>query len=86
MSRHINAKAALPTILGVSVATLLILWSALALANQGGRERLERAAFDTLVREDFFAGFAGDSEALERDMKKCDEELARNPKNAEALV
>jgi hypothetical protein len=38
------------------------------------------------VREDFFAGFAGDAEALARGMTKCEEVLAKDAKNAEALV
>jgi tetratricopeptide (TPR) repeat protein len=51
--------------------------------KQGGTQA-ER--FDILVRQDFFAGFAGDTEALARGMKKCEEELAKDPKNPEALV
>jgi hypothetical protein len=39
-----------------------------------------------LVREDFFSGFAGNAAALERGMRKCEEVLANDPKNAEALV
>ena len=46
--------------------------------------RTER--FDNVVREDLFAGFAGDADALARGLKKCDEALAKNPKHAEALV
>src|SRR5258708_1574009 len=46
----------------------------------GAQER-----FDMRVRNDFFAGFAGNSEALDRGMKLCEEELARNPANAAAL-
>jgi tetratricopeptide (TPR) repeat protein len=42
--------------------------------------------FDMRVRNDFFAGFAGNQEALDRAMKLCEEELARNPANAAALV
>jgi|HubBroStandDraft_4_1064222.scaffolds.fasta_scaffold01045_6 tetratricopeptide (TPR) repeat protein len=42
--------------------------------------------FDMLVREDFFSGFAGNAAALERGMRKCEEVLANDPKNAEALV
>ena len=42
--------------------------------------------FDLRVRNDFFAGFAGNQEALDRAMKLCEEELARNPANAAALV
>jgi len=42
--------------------------------------------FDMKVRNDFFAGFAGDKAALERGMKICEDALAADPKNAEALV
>jgi tetratricopeptide (TPR) repeat protein len=42
--------------------------------------------FDLRVRNLFFAGFAGDTAALENGMKICDEALAADPKNAEALV
>jgi hypothetical protein len=42
--------------------------------------------FDRKVREDFFAGFAGNQAALERGMKVTGEALAANPKNAEAMV
>src|SRR5437867_4117117 len=42
--------------------------------------------FDLKVREDFFAGFAGNRAALDRGMKNCEEALSSDPKNAEALV
>jgi tetratricopeptide (TPR) repeat protein len=42
--------------------------------------------FDSKVREDFFAGFAGDNARLERGMKTCEQALAANPKDAPALV
>src|SRR5262245_43878976 len=42
--------------------------------------------FDMVVRTDFFAGFAGNREALARGMKKCEEILTANPKHAEAMV
>ncbi|MDB6028932.1 MAG: hypothetical protein JWM68_5155 [Verrucomicrobiales bacterium] len=42
--------------------------------------------FDDLVREDFFAGAAGDKVALNRAMKLCQDTLAKNPKHAEAMV
>ena len=42
--------------------------------------------FDEIVRADFFAGFRGDAARLERGMKRCEEELATNPTNADALV
>jgi tetratricopeptide (TPR) repeat protein len=42
--------------------------------------------FDLKVRNYFFAGFAGDAVSLEKGMKICEEALAADPKNAEALV
>jgi tetratricopeptide (TPR) repeat protein len=42
--------------------------------------------FDVEVRPLFFDGFQGNKEALDEGMKKAEEELARNPGNAEALV
>jgi hypothetical protein len=42
--------------------------------------------FDLVVRDDFFAGFGGDKEALARGMKTSEETLAKDPKQAEALV
>lgn len=42
--------------------------------------------FDMKVRNEFFAGFAGNQQALDRAMKLCEEELAHNPANAEAMV
>jgi hypothetical protein len=46
----------------------------------------EDARFDLKVREDFFAGFAGDNEALARAMSACEATLAADPKHAEAMV
>ena len=42
--------------------------------------------FDHQVRNLFFAGFAGDLEALGKGMKICEEILAQDPNHAEALV
>ena len=42
--------------------------------------------FDYVVRSDFFAGLAGNRDALDRAMQKCEETLAANPKHAEAMV
>lgn len=42
--------------------------------------------FDMKVRESFFAGFAGDKDALARGMKASEDALAADPKQAEALV
>ena len=55
-----------------------------ASGQSAGSARANR--FDMQVREDFFSGFAGDAESLERGMKRCEEALAKDPKNAEALV
>jgi tetratricopeptide (TPR) repeat protein len=44
------------------------------------------ARFDMQVRNDFFAGFAGDAASLARGMAACERALADNPKHAEALV
>lgn len=46
-----------------------------------GQER-----FDFKVRSYFFAGFAGDTASLEKGMKICEDALAADPKNAQALV
>jgi tetratricopeptide (TPR) repeat protein len=56
----------------------------LGLASLGTAAAQDR--FDMKVRNDFFAGFAGNQQALDRAMKYCEEELAHNPANAEALV
>jgi tetratricopeptide (TPR) repeat protein len=42
--------------------------------------------FDYVVRNDFFLGFAGNEEALDRAMNLTETTLAENPKHAEALV
>ncbi len=42
--------------------------------------------FDLAVRGDFFAGFAGNSAAMDRAMKACETQLAANPRHAEAMV
>lgn len=61
-----------------TVAWMVLLVTAGALISQ------ER--FDYKVRSYFFAGFAGDSASLEKGLKICEDALAADPKNAEALV
>jgi hypothetical protein len=61
-----------------NIAILLI--SAVCFAQE------QAARFDHKVRNDYFAGFSGDKEALERAMAKTGEVLAKNPKHAEAMV
>ena len=46
----------------------------------------EAKRFDLIVREDIFAGFNGDAEALKRGLETCEAELKKNPKSAEAMV
>lgn len=42
--------------------------------------------FDYKVRSYFFSGFAGDAASLKKGMKICEDLLASDPKNAEAMV
>jgi len=42
--------------------------------------------FDLKVRDDFFAGFSGDKESLNRAMKACEDALKEDAGNAQALV
>jgi hypothetical protein len=46
----------------------------------------EVEGFDEKVRADFFDGLRGDTAAMDRAMKVCDETLAKNPKHPEAMV
>lgn len=67
--------------------TLLLTFTAIAsffggaLSNLNSQER-----FDDQVRGDFFAGFAGNDEALQRGMKRALATLEKEPKHAEAMV
>lgn len=47
---------------------------------------LSQDRFDFKVRNYFFAGLAGDSASLQKGMRICEEILASNPKQPEALV
>ena len=42
--------------------------------------------FDYFVRDDFFAGLAGDRARLDQAMKVCEEALVADPRHAEAMV
>jgi tetratricopeptide (TPR) repeat protein len=53
--------------------------------QEGGTPKAQ-PRFDSLVRDDFFAGMMGDAARLERGMKFTEEILAANPKHADALV
>ena len=45
-----------------------------------------QVCLDMAVRNDFFAGFAGNLLALERGTRACENALTENPKHAEAMV
>src|SRR5881628_1869485 len=68
---HMKTKA-MTSILALAVLTVTV-----ALAQE---------RFDMLVRQDFFAGFNGNREALERGMKITEDTLAKDPNHAEARV
>ena len=50
------------------------------------RRRRARERFDYEVREDLFAGFAGDAEALARGLATCEAKLKAEPEHAQAMV
>ena len=55
-------------------------------AQQPRRQDTGSGRFDSLVREDFFTGMGGDEAAFARAMKLCEEHLASNPRDAEAMA
>ena len=69
---------------GGLVLGLIALLAALVLSLPAGAQELER--FDEKVRELFFAGFAGNQDALQRGMAICEEALAEDPDHPGALV
>ena len=90
-NRQVAKLAILATVVA-ACAFSLFNNSTLSAANAGVQQtetttaKPPRERFDFLVREDFFAGMAGNQEALARGMKTCEAALAKNPKHAEALV
>ena len=63
---------------------LLALLAAFILTVTAAAQEPER--FDETVREFFFAGFAGNEDALARGMAICEETLAADPDHPGALV
>jgi hypothetical protein len=61
-------------------------FGAISLATMALAEDKPTERFDKLVREDIFDGLRGDKESLKRGMDRCEEELKKNPKHAEAMV
>ena len=62
----------------------IALLAAFLLSFPAGAQETER--FDETVRELFFAGFAGNQDALQRGMAMCEEALAEDPDHPGALV
>jgi tetratricopeptide (TPR) repeat protein len=60
-----------------TIAAVIILTSGVLLSQD---------RFDMKVRNYFFAGLAGDSASLQKGMRICEEILAKDPKQPEALV
>jgi tetratricopeptide (TPR) repeat protein len=58
----------------------------IGIAMLAGAAVLAQVRFDYLVRNDLFAGFAGNEEALKRGMATTERALAENPNHPEALV
>ncbi|HYR44674.1 MAG TPA: hypothetical protein VER98_16705 [Terriglobia bacterium] len=65
----------------------LAMAAALAVSATGlGLAQQLQQRFDMIVRQDFFAGFAGDKEAFARAMKVTEDMLAKDPNHAAARV
>jgi tetratricopeptide (TPR) repeat protein len=60
-------------------------WIAGAWSEESAPEQAS-VRFDKHVREDLFAGFSGNREAMERALRFCEETLSREPRHAEAMV
>ena len=66
---------------------ILLVWlPACSQADDKQNNHSEPNRFDFQVRDDIFAGFNGDKEALQRGIERCNQTLEKNPKHAEALV
>jgi hypothetical protein len=72
-------------IFGVAL-TLWLSAIGFAFSQQPTAAPAQAERFDFVVRADFFAGFQGDTARFERAMARCDQELAKDPNHAEALV
>src|SRR5882762_9771426 len=62
------------------LVTVVVLTTGMGLAQQ------IQQRFDMVVRQDFFAGFAGNKEAFARAMKVTEDTLEKDPNHAEARV
>ena len=76
-------------LIGLALGILLVVLAALevvATRAARGDSASPSMRFDNVVRDDFFEGFRGDAARFERAMKRCEEELAKDPRHAQALV
>jgi tetratricopeptide (TPR) repeat protein len=69
-----------------TIGSLLALGLALSSAARVTAQPAPPDRFDMEVRTDFFAGFSGNAERLERGLAKTEATLAANPAHAEAMV
>jgi tetratricopeptide (TPR) repeat protein len=69
-----------------SILLSVLIATAAGGSSSGVIVQTQTERFDMQVREDFFAGFAGNQAALERAMSLCERTLKENPAHAEALV
>jgi len=66
--------------------TFLLIAIAFVPGQEGARKASTNDRFDMLVRENFFAGIAGDEAAFDRAMKLCEKRLSANARDPEAMV
>jgi pentatricopeptide repeat protein len=83
-----NFRSAEPIFGGISMKKFT--WGAISFlfvaAVVLGQSQKAGERFDNTVRDDFFAGITGDTVRFQRAMKTCEEALAKDPKNASAMV
>jgi tetratricopeptide (TPR) repeat protein len=82
--RRLTLACSASCLVGLAAAALIDRVS--ADEPSGQQEATESERFDKIVREDIFAGFDGDEEAMKRGLAKCDEILEKQPEHAEAMV
>lgn len=70
----------------LTASLICCLTGLLAFSDETRQKQAQPKRFDLTVREDIFAGFNGDDKRLAAGLKACDEALAKDPKNAEAMV
>jgi hypothetical protein len=69
-----------------ALCALLVVCPFLAVAEAIPGHDPSHPRFDEIVRDDFFAGFAGDRQAFDRAMRTCADALKKNPHDPDVLV